>query len=62
MWFRPERFKNHGPSEAALFRLAEIYFREGAPDLHLGNILDVLRRHDFLFVARAGERLGLQFV
>jgi len=50
---------HHGRAERGF---AEIHFRESAPDLHLGNVLDVLRDDDFLFVARADERLGLQFV
>src|SRR3989442_13766912 len=42
--------------------LTEIYFREGAPDHDLLDVLYVTWQNDFLFVVRADERLGLQLV
>src|SRR6267154_2095293 len=50
---------HHRGTEAGF---AEIYFREGAPDHDLLDVLHVTGQHDFFLVARADERFGLEFI
>src|ERR1043166_4433997 len=40
----------------------EIYFREGAPDHDLLDVLHITRHYDFLLVIGTDERLGLELV